>query len=121
VGPLTVAAIMIIPLLIITAVMLIALPFFGAAIQAWVDSYNNIFITSLKYNFVFSFILLHIIHFLLSRWPFLRDLLIPFIGAALSMCIYSVFGFGNTEMIFAAVGAMVGSHVFCSVMREADW
>ena len=48
------------------------LPFFGAAIQAWVDTYNKIFVNIFKYNLAFSFILVHIIHISLSKYPLLH-------------------------------------------------
>ena len=59
--------------------LLVFLPFFGAAIQAWVDTYNKIFVNIFKYNLAFSFILVHIIHISLSKYPLLRDLSMPFI------------------------------------------
>lgn len=37
------------------------------------------------------------------------------------MWIYSKSGFGDAKTIFAGLGGLVASHVFCRVLREVDY
>ncbi|TXN17315.1 hypothetical protein FV219_00405 [Methylobacterium sp. WL122] len=119
-GPLIAAAFICLIVILFFGIFLIipvvAIYFFGLIIAGIYLAYSLAFIP----NIILSFAVLPLLHILLAPVPLLRDLTLPFIGAAAAIGLISINGGQGTIILCAGLGGMVAGYVFCLPLRGIE-